>query len=172
MVSLSRDGWQTFVCMLCPNSSSICFCANGFNSGSPAHANSFYLEWWRSKSRIESDVAKTFIVIWIAIGVWHGPLIGSLCVFIAKLPVQHIFLYPFLSFLAVHGWSPRKQEPFLETLKMFLRVPAVFSHHCMNLHSAFSRIPTSVVWFISKKFLSLWRHKLPKFFHCFGFGPA
>jgi hypothetical protein len=28
---------------------------------------------------------------------------------IVKLPIQHMFLYPFLP---VHGWSPKKQEPF------------------------------------------------------------
>ncbi len=49
----------------------------------------------KCKSRIESDVAKIVVVIWIAIGVWHGPLIGSLCFFIVKLPIQHIDILSF-----------------------------------------------------------------------------
>ena len=61
---------ETDLClyMLCPFNY---FFANSFNSrppaAGPAHSNSFYSEW-RSKSRIESDVAKTVVVIWIAIG--------------------------------------------------------------------------------------------------------
>ncbi len=77
------------------------FCANSSTSGPPAHSNSFYF-FAKRKSRIESDMTKTVVVIWIAIGVWYGPLISSLCFFIVKLPIQHIFRYPFLP---VHGWS-------------------------------------------------------------------
>jgi hypothetical protein len=41
------------------------FFANSFDFGPPAHSNSMA----KRKSRIEPDVAKTVVVIWIAIGV-------------------------------------------------------------------------------------------------------
>ena len=93
MVRFSREGRRTFV--------SACFQLFFLRivliPARPTQMLLFRMAKPESKSRIESDVATTVVVIWIAIGFWYGPLINSLCFFIVKLPIQHIFSKSFPS---------------------------------------------------------------------------
>ncbi len=65
------------------------FCANSFKSGRSTGPLEFlFLEWQKSnssRSRTESEVAKTVVVSKIANGIWYGPPICLLSFFKFKL---------------------------------------------------------------------------------------